>query len=103
MKTIILPPLYQTYNYDCGTKALQSILVYYGIIVREDEIIQSTKTSKEGTSIEGIIKTIKKYRLKYDSRQMTIEDLKDYIKKEIPIIIVLQAWKKRKKLTGKKN
>jgi len=81
MKTINLPQLRQTYGYDCGAKALQSVLVYYGIEVREDHIIKSAGTSKEGTSIHGIIKVANKHGLQTDSKQMTIKDIKEYIKK----------------------
>jgi len=46
--------------------------------------------------ITGIEKTIKKYGLKYESREMTVEEIKSSIDKEIPVIVVLQAWAKRK-------
>jgi ABC-type bacteriocin/lantibiotic exporter with double-glycine peptidase domain len=83
MKAITLPQLRQTYSYDCGAKALQTVLVYYGIEVREDHLIKSAGTSKNGTSIQGIIKVANKYGLKTDSRQMTINDIKGYIKQKI--------------------
>jgi len=103
MKTIVLPQLSQTYGYDCGAKALQAVLVYYGIEIREDEIIKSAGTSIDGTSIKGIIKVVQKYGLKTDSKQMTISDIKEYIKKNIPVIIVLQAWSKKKKVDWEKD
>ena len=103
MKTITLPQLRQTYGYDCGATALQSILVYYGIEVREDHIIKSAGTSKDGTSIQGIIKVTNKYGLKTDSRQMTIKDIKEYLLKSIPVILVLQAWTEKKKVNWEKD
>jgi len=103
MKTITLPQLRQTYSYDCGAKALQSILVYYGIKVREDHIIKSAGTSINGTSIQGIIKVANKHGLKTDSRQMTINDIKEYIKQNIPVILVLQAWTEKKKVNWEKD
>ncbi|MFA5106956.1 MAG: cysteine peptidase family C39 domain-containing protein [Patescibacteria group bacterium] len=98
MRIITLPQLHQTYDYDCGAKALQAVLVYYGIEVREDYIIKSAGTSKDGTSIRGIIKVAQSHGLKTDSRQMTINDIKGYIQKKIPVIIVLQAWAEKKKV-----
>lgn len=98
MKTIILPQLRQTYNYDCGAKALQSVLTYYGIKLREDYIIKSTGTSKSGTTIKKLIKVAADNGLKTNSRQMTINDIKEYIKKDVPVILVLQAWTKKKKV-----
>jgi len=40
MKILDFPELRQTFNYDCGAKALQSVLAYYGIDIREEEIIK---------------------------------------------------------------
>lgn len=60
MKKLILPKLRQTYPFDCGAKALQSVLAYYGVFVREDKIIKLAKTNKDGTNIKGLIDVIKK-------------------------------------------
>ena len=96
MKLLDFPRLRQTYDYDCGAKSLQSALAYYGIEVREDYVMKFAHTCKTGTPITGIEKTIKKYGLKYESREMTVEEIKSSIDKEIPVIVVLQAWAKRK-------
>jgi ABC-type bacteriocin/lantibiotic exporter with double-glycine peptidase domain len=103
MKKLHLPQFRQTYNYDCGATALQSILAYYGIEEREDRIIKIAKTTKDGTSIENIIKVIKKYGLKASSKKMTIEEVKKYIDKKIPVILVLQAWAHKKKVDWENN
>ena len=45
----------QTFDYDCGAKALQTLLAYYGIDVREDLIMRELKTSKvDGSSVDEI-------------------------------------------------
>jgi len=103
MKTITLPHLRQTYGYDCGAKALQTVLVYYGIEVREDQIIKYAKTSKKGTPLKGIISAAKKYGLKTDSKEMTLEEVKSYIKKKIPVLLVLQAWTEKNKVDWEKD
>jgi predicted double-glycine peptidase len=87
------PTLRQTYNYDCGANAVQSILVYYGIEIREDILIKKLKTTKDGTSINNIVSFLNLKRFKIDSRKMSIEDLKFYLNKKIPVLLVLQAWK----------
>lgn len=92
MEIITLPQLRQTFNYDCGAKALQTVLVYYGLEIREDKIIQGAKTDRTGTPIAGIIKFAQQHGLQVDSRSMTIADLKKYIDRKIPIIIPLQAY-----------
>ena len=96
MKILEFPELRQTYEYDCGANALQGILAYYGMEIREELIIKSAKTNKiYGTSIFWMEKTLEKYNLKFDWKKMTVKDLKKYIDKKIPIIILLQArnWK----------
>lgn len=103
MKKIILPQLRQTYGYDCGPKALQTILAYYGIEIREDKIIKESKTTKEGTSIKNIVKIAKKYGLKTISKKMCIEDVKNFIGKKIPVIMVLQAWTEKKDVDWSKD
>lgn len=98
MKCIILPDVRQTFNFDCGAKALESIFTYYGLNIREDNIMKLAKTSPNGTSIKNLINTIKKYGLKSVSKQMDIEDIKNYINKKIPVIVILQAWAKKKEV-----
>lgn len=103
MKIINLPQIRQTYGYDCGAKTIQAILVYYGIEIRGDHIMKFAQTTKEGTQIQSMIRVIKKYGLKTDSREMTITDVKNYLNKKIPVILVLQAWTKRKNIDWEKD
>ncbi len=92
MKILPFPDLRQTYDYDCGAKAIQGVLMYYGIDVREDEILETSKTDKRGTSVKGIEQTITKFGLKFDRGKMTVGDVKSYIDKECPVILLVQAW-----------
>jgi len=93
MKQLKFPKLRQTYEWDCGAKALQTVLVYYGTEIREELIIKYAKTNpKNGTSISKMQYILEKFKLKFDAKSMTIKDLKKYIDKKIPIIILLQAW-----------
>ncbi|MEF3691656.1 MAG: cysteine peptidase family C39 domain-containing protein [Candidatus Moraniibacteriota bacterium] len=93
MKILNFPELRQAYEYDCGASALQSVLAYYNIDVREELIIKYLKTnSKNGTSIKNMTQVLKKFNLKFESRKMTIMEIKDYINKKIPVLILLRAW-----------
>ncbi len=93
MKTLDFPELIQTFEYDCWAKAIQAVLAYYGIEIFEEHIIKRAKTNpKDWTTTQWILKIFKKYWLKYDSQEMEIDNLKKYIDKRIPIIILLQAW-----------
>jgi ABC-type bacteriocin/lantibiotic exporter with double-glycine peptidase domain len=102
MKIDKFPELRQTYYWDCGAKAIQAILAYYGIDVHEETIIKLAGTTETGTPIKGLKKVIKKYGLKFDGGRMTIEDIKKYIDKKIPVILLLQAWP-MKKITDWEN
>jgi len=87
------PNLRQTYNYDCGAQALQSVLAYYGIDIREGEIIRVAKTTKKyGTTSHNLALAIEHYGLKYDMRERTIDEVKDLISQNVPVILSLQAW-----------
>lgn len=96
MKQLNFPDLRQINNYDCGANALQAVLAYYGIEVGEELLLKLAKTDRrKGTTIAGMLNVLKKYGLKFDSDSMTIESLKKYISKEIPVIVLLQAWGKK--------
>jgi len=99
MKKILnFPGLKQVYDYDCGANAVQGVLDYYGIDVREGEIMKLSKTSKRcGTSISGIKKVLRYFNLKYKDGKMNIEKIKNYINKKIPVLIIIQAWAYEKK------
>lgn len=97
MKILKFPLIRQTFAYDCGAKALESILVYFGYGVRGEAVMKAVETSKKaGTPPENIIRAVKKYGLQSTAKKMTINDLKKYIDKNIPVIIVMQAWSKKK-------
>ena len=68
-------------------------MAYYGIEIREELLIKYAKTNpKEGTTITNMNLILQKFKLNFDSKKMTLKDLKEYIDKQIPIIILLQAW-----------
>ena len=98
MKLLDFPNLRQTSDYDCGAKALQSILAYYGICIDEEKIMKIAGTNKRsGTTIPGIIKTLKKFNLKFYSGESEIKKIKKQIDKKHPVILILQAWAKKPK------
>jgi predicted double-glycine peptidase len=47
----------QTFDFDCGAKALQTIMAYYGIDIREDELMKELGTGKDGTRVDKMIST----------------------------------------------
>jgi ABC-type bacteriocin/lantibiotic exporter with double-glycine peptidase domain len=94
MKRFIFPELRQNHYYDCGATAMQAVLEYYGIDVNEHTVLKIAGTNRIGTSPEGLKKVARKFGLKYKEGKMSIPILKKYIAKKIPVIILVQAWKR---------
>ena len=93
-KLLDVPKARQTFDFDCGATALQVVLGYYGIEARLDNLIELTRTSPDhGLVPEKIVQAARRYGLKVDSRQMAVEDVREYISHEVPVILAVQAWK----------
>jgi len=98
MKILKFPELHQTYNWDCGASVMQSILTYYGFDVREEVVMKIAKTTKRGTPIPGLIAVAEKYHLTFKAGKMMVENIKKYLDKKIPVILLLQAWSGKKRI-----
>lgn len=86
------PHAIQTYEHDCGAAVLQGVLLYYGVEIRKQQIYKHAKTNKVvGTLIRGMLSTIKRHGLDYDSRSMTLDELKAYLDKKIPVILFMEG------------
>jgi uncharacterized protein len=93
MKIADFPCLNQRYEYDCGANAVKAVLEYYGQDFDERPIMKiAGTTSRFGTTVEGIKRTLKKFGLKYAAKKMTVAEVKRYIKRGVPVILLLQAW-----------
>lgn len=87
------PDLRQYSDYDCGAGASLDVLSFYGEDSSIENMISELGTSKEsGTNPEDIVKYFESKGFQVDMRQMTIEEVKQYIDKEIPVILDVQAW-----------
>ena len=88
------PNTRQAYEYNCGPAAVQSIMAYYGEDFREAELISLMKTAQdEGTYIKDIVKFLHYQGFSTKQKQkMTIGELCGYIDKNIPVIVLIQAW-----------
>jgi len=91
------PDVRQSKSFTCGASSVQAILYYYGIDIREEELIKKLNTDSSGTNIKDIKNLFTNYGFKIDSGRMSISDLKDYVDKKIPVLICIQAWKDNKK------
>jgi ABC-type bacteriocin/lantibiotic exporter with double-glycine peptidase domain len=93
---IDLPNMRQTFNYDCGAKALQIVLAYYGVEVREDELMSQLGCNIDGTPLANMISIAEGYGFKVEAtRGTSLETLKQYVEEGYPVIILLQAWAER--------
>jgi predicted double-glycine peptidase len=93
-KILDFPAIRQSYEYSCGPGAVQAVLAYYGEDFRESQLIDLLKTDKnDGTYVKDIVKFINSRGLLTDVKQyMTKGELLEYIDKNIPVIVLIQAW-----------
>jgi len=91
-RAIQTPHRRQTTTYSCGAAALRQILALYNIDVDEKKLMSALKTTyKDGTAPKEITRVAKEYGLKAKMiENMTLQDLKHFVKSDIPIIAMLQ-------------
>ena len=91
---IDFPSVRQSTGFTCGPSALQTVLCYYGIDVREDKLKERLgATPKAGCSPEDIVRVAKTYKLKaFQKEELDSDYLVSCISKKVPVIIDLQAW-----------
>lgn len=75
----------------CGVAATQGVSIYYGLDKPEDYF--EGKDKHEYQSAKEIVNFFKKEKLKViEKHEMTIDDLKNHINKNVPVIVAIQAW-----------
>ena len=99
IKLLNYPDVRQSTKDRCGMACVQTVLQYYGEDYREDELYnylrdKSTSMSdlRENASLENIIKLFNEKEYKVDDRSMNINDIISYINRDIPVIVLIQAW-----------
>lgn len=86
----------QTFDFDCGAKALQTVLAYYGVEIREDELIIELQTGHDGTPVESMISVAVSKGFHVEAGESwSIHDVKGYVDHGHPVIVILQAWADR--------
>ena len=97
------PSLRQTYVYDCGANAVQSILTYYGDDMKESEIMEAMGTTPEdGTDYRRILKFFQEKGFKVKARKnLTLELLRKLIELGIPVMLPVQAYRDKPDITYK--
>ena len=93
MKVLTFPDARQCTPDMCGVAATQAVLYYYGIAIIQSKLVELMEMDAEvGVEPEQIVKIFKDRDFEVDFKAMTIEDLKAYIDKGIPVILLINAW-----------
>jgi len=92
-KVLYFPDILQNTSFSCGNSCVQAVMAYYGFEYTERKLIKTLRTSKKwGTKSEHMVNFFIGKKFKVKSGNFSIEELKKCIKKEIPVIILIQAW-----------
>jgi ABC-type bacteriocin/lantibiotic exporter with double-glycine peptidase domain len=93
-KQFYIPDIFQNTDYDCGVECVQAILAFYGVDYTEFQLEKLLKVSrKNGTKIKSIVEFFRRRKYKVKCGQFTFDDLKKFIHRNTPVIILIQAWK----------
>ena len=90
-----VPLCYQETVYTCGVACVQSILASYGIVYRQDTLIELLQQKPIfGTDYHNIISLMQKLGFQASFNiDMSIDIVKSYIDNMITPILTIQAWK----------
>jgi predicted double-glycine peptidase len=93
---IDLPSGIQTFDFDCGAKALQLVMAYYGVNVREDKLIKALEADNDGTSVKNMIAVAEKKGFQVLAKiGFPLGVVKKYVDQNHPVIVLVQAWAER--------
>jgi predicted double-glycine peptidase len=94
IRILDFPNTRQSFDYSCGPGAVQAVMAYYGEDFRESQLIDLLKTDKnDGTLVRDIVGFLNSRGLQTDVKEyMTKGELLGYIDKNIPVIVLIQAW-----------
>lgn len=93
---IDLPGGRQTFDFDCGAKALQLVMAYYGVDVREDELLQELEIDRYGVPVKNLVSAAERRGFQVAAQcGVPLETLKQYVDENQPVIVLVQAWAER--------
>lgn len=90
-----VPDVRQSTPYSCGASALQAVLAYYGIELREDELQRRLGTTPEqGTHPDRILALAGELGFAAQLQEnTTLEQLQQELAAGRPVLVMLQAWR----------
>ena len=93
---IRVPLTRQSSDYTCGVAVLQSILYFHDAQDddSEDSLVKELKTDPvNGTSYQAMADFARSKGYLVEARtEMTLDDIRDFIDKGVPVIVLIQAW-----------
>lgn len=89
-----VPLVRQPDGYTCGVASLQSVLHYFGHVVRFDRLAAALGANpKQGTNYQRIAEYAQAQSINVTIRiEMTLGELLSFIDAGLPVIVALQAW-----------
>lgn len=90
-----VPDVAQSYPYDCGAAAVQSVARYYSVGPdTEEEYIKALGTTEaDGTAPAAIVQYLQSLGLSCAAREgMTLDDLAAAFAAGVPVIVAIQDW-----------
>jgi uncharacterized protein len=100
-----LPDTVQQTDYTCGASCLQAICAYYGVgPTKEEDYARIMRIQRDvGAHPHNILRGIREFGLRYEERwPMCAHDVREYLDRGIPVMLMLQAWATDEKRGGKR-
>ncbi len=101
VRVLNLPDVRQATGYTCGVSALQAVLFYYGLEYRESTLAEYAGSNQDaGTPPAGILQAVQTVNEENGTKftaeikqHVTIDEVKQLLDEEIPVILDIQAWR----------
>jgi len=75
---------------------LQLVMAYYGIDIREDELIKELGIDRHGVPVKNMIAAAEKNGFQVIAKSgVSLETIKQYVDEGRPVIVLVQAWAER--------
>jgi predicted double-glycine peptidase len=99
-----LPDTRQGTDYSCGASCLQAVCGYFGVgpLEEEDYVRVMCIKSNVGAHPHNILRGIEAFGLECrEHPNMSVADVRDYLDRGIPVMMMLQAWVADRKRRGR--
>lgn len=75
---------------------MQLVMAYYGIDIREDELIKELGIDRHGVPVKNMIAAAEKNGFQVIAKSgVSLETIKQYVDEGRPVIVLVQAWAER--------